>query len=679
MKAKMLIKSIGLVYRKIILLFALFVIHAICKGQIFKNLTDAVKDNLEFKAQDKLNQQINKGIDSLTKTHAKKNGKHTTDATNSAAGSVNSDSVPAVADSPDPDAGGNASSSGAPAADPSGQQDGFISVSYSALSTFPGGMIVISGESAMYGKFTTVGLIIKGPYTEDENPKPVGGFTKQAKQISLDKDGKFSTSWNVGGIDGEYIVTVTSSDGKVSKTQKIRVNSWPDMGDMADSNIEQTNKAYDKLVKKVEDVKPGISTKDAADLDKQMDKVKDKKDAAITLYTSINDAAKKLGVFIGKGKTLSPNLSANLSKLNNTLSSQASDMARMDEFTNHEPSENTICEILAMVNEACAAFSTFTNIYGATLEEGLQNIVLDKAVPTATGTSVETAGAQTGNAVDPDKEAVTKESSKLFATSYMDAKSLTTKLGPAGLVGDLVQSVNSYFLRKYCGLYEGTIKHDYTVIFRNSDHEIWWKYGVVMEATFSLRYPKGKSQGNTIKMKGNIEGNATKFTFFADSKAAVKDELQGRDNYVDVLVLKDFLPVAVPFSTSQNDKMGFGAAARAIATPAYFNIPVDVEYDLNGEKVKFFINPALIDFTDAVENRELFIVNAVLPMVRWQSYPIFKAQQMIKGSFKEKNEFPMTGGKTANPQCVDKVTRHIGKESDPFEIFLNTSFSVKKQ
>ncbi len=125
--------------------------------------------------------------------------------------------------------------------------------------------------------------------------------------------------------------------------------------------------------------------------------------------------------------------------------------------------------------------------------------------------------------------------------------------------------------------------------------------------------------------------------------------------------------------------MGFGAVARGIATPAYFNIPVDADYDLDGEKIKLFINPALVDFSEAVENREIYMVIAVLPLIRWMEYPIFKAQQMIKGSFKEKNEFTMAGGKTTNPQCSDKVIMHIGKESDPFEIFLNTTFVVKKQ
>ena len=646
-----------------------------CPAQLLKRIGDGLKSNAEQKAINKANEKINKGLDSLVKPHSKKKntgkGNNTAtadpvDSTSANTDSTNTYNDPATTDN-EPTAG-----------DAQSPQDGFISMITSAGTTFPGGSITISGESVLYGKYNSVALTIKGPYSEDANPKPVSGFTKQTKQIPLDKDGKYTSTWNAGSTDGAYILTVTSSDAKASKNKTVRVNNWPDMGDIADSNILQTKKAYDKLEKKVEAVKPGISSKDAADLDKKMADVKDKKDAAITLFTSLNDATKKLGVLIAKGKGLSPSLSANLSQLNSTLSAQASDMARMDEFTNHEPSDNTICEYLVMLNEACAAFSTFSNVYGTNMVGVITNIVTDKAVPAAIGVAGESGANSAGIPVDPDKEAASKEGGKLYATALVDAKSLTTKMGGAGLIGDLVQSVSNYFLRKYCGVYEGTIEHNYTVIFRNADHEIWWKYGVEMEATFSLRYPKDKT-GKTIKMKGNIEGNATKFTFFADAKAAVKDDMQGRDKFVEVKVLKDFLPLALPFATSQNDKLGFGAAARAVGTPAYFNIPVDADYDLDAEKIKLFINPALVDFSEIVENRELYLVLAVLPLVKWQEYPIFKAQQMIKGSFKEKNEFPMTGGKTTNPQCSDNVTRHIGKETDPFEIFLNTTFVIKKQ
>ena len=657
----------------LIICFSSFSSHA----QILKNIRDRVKADAVQRATDKANQKINQGIDSLLKHHSRKKN---TDKNNSADNNDNAKNNSGNADNANTDSTNtNNASPNNTDNDPNNTnvtapQEGYISLITSANTTFTGGSVTISGESVFYGKYISIGLTIQGPYTEDANPRPIAGYyTKQTKQISLDKDGKFTTLWNVGGNDGQFKITATSSDTKASKTKTVIVINLPDMGDIADSNILQTTKAYDKLVKKVDEVKPNISAKDAADLDKKMTDVKDKKDAAIKLFTSLNAATKKLGEMVKKGKGLPPNLSANLTQLQNTLSSQASDMARIDEFTNHQPSDNTICEYLVMVNEACAAFSTFTNLYANSILLVVTNITTNKVVPAAVGSGNDAIG----NPVSPDNDIALKEPAKLYATSKLDAESLVSKMGTAGFVGDITQFVTGYLLKRYCGIYEGTVKHEYTVIYRNEEHKIWWKYGVEMEAAFSLRYPKDKNTGRTIKMKGNIEGNATKFTFFADAKEAVKNEMQGRDKFVKVVVLKDFLPPAIPFATSQHDKMGFGTVARAIGTPAYFNIPVDADYDLDAGKIKLFINPALVDFSPIVENRELYMVIAVLPMIRWMGYPIFKAQQTIKGSFKEKNEFIMTGGKS--PHCSDKAIRHINDENAPFEIFLNTTFSIKKQ
>ncbi len=654
------------------------------RAQFLNRLKDAAKGNVESTVTGKVNEKIDQGIDSVLKKGQKKKsgkkiagggaepavgGKDTAITGKETAGgnSANADST---------DTYNVATDAGAPPdANQQAPKDGYISLVTSANNTFPGGSVILSGESVFYENYNSVNLVIQGPYNEDEKHLPIAGYSKKVMQIALDNEGKFKTFWNVGSNDGVFVLTATSSDGKAKMTKNVIVNTWPDMGDMADSNVTQTKKAYDNLVKRVDAVKPDISSKDAADLDKKMADIKDKKDAAITLFTAINEAAAKLGAMVAKGKGLPANLSANLTDLNNTLAGQASDMARLDEFSNHEPTDNTICEYLVMVKEACAAFSTVTNVFSKSVGTILTNITLDKGVPAAVGMGTQSIGTP----VDPDKEGVSKETGKIFATALTDANALTSKIGVAGIAGDLVTMASDYLLKKYCGLYEGTIKHNYTVIFRNEDHQIWWKYGVEMEAAFSLRYPKDKTGGRTIKMKGNMEGNATKFTFFADALQAVKDEMQGRDKFVKVVVLKDFLPPALPFASSQQDKMGFGAAARAVATPSYFNIPVDAEYNTDAEKIKLFINPALVDFSPAVENREIYMVIAVLPMIRWMEYPIFPAQQMIKGSFKEKNEFPMTGGNTAKPQCNDKVTRHIGKDTDPFEIFLNSAITIQKQ
>ena len=614
---------------KLFILFLIICLNSFSSdAQLLKDIKDRFKANAEVRATDK----INKGVDSLLKHDPKKknagknNPADNTDKSNDKGnGDINDNTNKNSAQTDSINTYNTKDDTDPATANVSKSEEGFVSLSTSANNTFTGGSVIISGESVFYGKYNSVGLTIQGPYTEDADPKPISGFTKQSKQIPLDKDGKFKTIWNGGGTDGLFRITATSSDAKATKTKKVRVNSWRDMGDIADSNIEQTTKAYNKLVKRIDEVKPNISTKDAGDLDKKMADIKDKKDAAIKMYTSINDATKKLGTIVKKGKGLPPNLNSHLSELNNTLSTQASDMARMDEFTNHEPSDNTICEYLVMVNEACAAFSTFTNLYTKSIVSVVTNITTDKAVPAAVGMG----NNAIGNPVDPDNDIALKEPGKIYATSLVDAGSLVGKMGTAGFVGDITQFVSGYLLKKYCGVYEGTVKHDYTVIFRNDDHKIWWKYGVEMEAAFSLRYPKDKNTGRTIKMKGNIEGNATKFTFFADALEAVKDEMKGRDKFVKVVVLKDFLPPAIPFASSQHDKMGFGAVARGVATPAYFNIPVDADYDLDAEKIKLFINPALVDFSDAVENREIYMAIAVLPLIRWMEYPIFKAQPVL--------------------------------------------------
>jgi hypothetical protein len=671
-----LINSNIMVSKSIYLLFLIGLNVFSAHAQFLKTITDAVKSNAVQKAAQKVNDKINSGVDAALKPKVKPNkpekpgvdsGISLPDTIAITSSESNTDSTN-IYNTSSQDESNDTASTNVPS-----PHDGYISVITSANSIFMGGSVTISGESVMYGEFKSVGITIQGPYSEDANPKPLGGYAKQTKQVALDKDGKFKLIWNVGGIDGQFIITATSSDGKATKKKTVIVYNMADGNEIADSNISITNKVYENLVKRVEAVKPDISSADGADLDKKRNEVKEKKDELIRLYTSINDATSKLGVLLTKGKGLPPDLNANLSDLHSTLAQQAAEMEKMEEFNNHEPTDNTICEYLVMVNEACAAFSTVTALYGGSLVKILSNIVTGNVVPRG----IEMENNTMGKPVDPDMDITAKEPAKLFAAAAIDAKSVVSGMGATGVAGDLVQFASGFLLKKYCGIYGGILKHDYRVIFRNADHAIWWDYSVEMEATVSLRYPKNKTGGKVLKMKGNVEGNATKFKFFANAKEAVKDEMKGRDKYVEVLVLKDFLPLAVPFATSQYDSLGFGVAARAATTPAYFNIPIDADYDQDAGKIKFFVNPALVDFSDLVSNRELFMVMAVLPLVRWQDYPIFKAQETFKGSFKEKNEFTMVNSKL--PSCNDKVTRHINDQNAAFEIFLNTSFKITKQ
>jgi hypothetical protein len=247
------------------------------------------------------------------------------------------------------------------------------------------------------------------------------------------------------------------------------------------------------------------------------------------------------------------------------------------------------------------------------------------------------------------------------------------------MAGDVLQFASDVLLKAYCGTLSGEMTHDYTVNFRNSDGETWWKYGVKMKAAVSLRYPKKGAESGIIKMKGSIEGNAINFTFF--QHVAVEESFkEGTKEKIEVVELRVIKPPAVPFVSSQSDKFGFGAVARGIVTPASFYIPIDAEYNPDDNKIKIFINPAILDFTPLIKNTFIFLLvgGDLLPYFKKMDFPIHPAQLTIKASFKDKNEFTVDKDKSNNLSFTAKGNRHIGSSSDKIETDLNFYISAKK-
>ncbi|HTE30677.1 MAG TPA: hypothetical protein VK666_09920, partial [Chryseolinea sp.] len=416
-------------------------------------------------------------------------------------------------------------------------------------------------------------------------------------------------------------------------------------------------------------------SKDKADLEKKLGELKEKKDDLLKLFKDLNTAGKEISRLAESGKKLSPNLAGNLSELNNALAEQRRKMKLLEEYDDHRPTDNTICEYLVMLNEACAAFSVYTNVESKVLGTILKNIALDKGVPKATSMVNE----KYKGLSEPNDFAI-KEPAKIFATALVDAESLSSKLGTAGFAGDMVQFATDFLLKKYCGVYKGTFKHDYTIEFRNSKGQNWWTYGVDMKAVLSLRYPKDKSKGNIIKMKGNLEGNATKFSFFEDIEK--EDGFQeGSKGKIEVVPIKAFTPLSVPIATSERDVMGFGAIARGLATPAYFNIPIDAEFDVEENKIKIFVNEAIFDFTIYVTNKLVFLLvgGDLLPYVKQMNFPIHQARLTINAVIRANNEFDVKKDANGNLSFEGKGNKHIGDGSTVRETDLNFQLSAKKE
>ncbi|HPH32824.1 MAG TPA: hypothetical protein PLU11_00415 [Chitinophagaceae bacterium] len=650
-----------------IVILSLFLFCFDSNAQVLKKLGEKIKRDSEWRIRSKADQQVGRGIDSIVaipkkvkdKKKAKKEEARKTETQSAAGKTENGSSGPLQTDNRS-----TQSKLSEPGNDENDMEprDGYAMLTLSANTVFTGGSITISGESIKYKNYKEVEITVTGPSVKD------------AKSIPLNADGKFATVWFASGKAGEYKVTLKGSDKKATVSEAFTVYEIDGLDNLCDENINLITKAFDHLKETAEQVKNSLGSKDKAELDKKLEEVKEKVDLLLKLLKDLNVAGKDISKLAKSGKNLSPNLADNLSVLNNKLKEQREKMEQVEEYRNHKPADNTVCEYLVLMNEACAAFSVYSNIECFAFKGIIKNIILDKGVPLATGTI----NARAKGLSSPN-DFLLKEPAKIFSTAALDAESLSSKLGTAGFCGDIVQFATDMLMNKYCGVFKGKLKHDYTIEFRNKSGQNWWTYAVEMKAVLALRYPKDKGGGNIIRMKGNLEGNATKFSFFEDLEK--NDEFQeGSKGKIEVVPIKAYIPFSVSAATSEIDVMGFGAIARGLATPAYFNIPVDAEYDVNENKIKLFLNAPIIDFSPAIRNQLVFLLigGDLLPYVKRMSFPINKVFRTLGSVVRDNHEFPVVKDAKGILSFDGKANKHIGDRSSVIETDLNFTISAKK-
>jgi hypothetical protein len=652
------VKPVKYILKQVLVLLISLLVVTKGGAQILKKIVNRIKDDAAWRVSNKVDNEIRKGVDSIFEMPKKMKGK------NGAKASTEEIDKTSTADNQpkNENTAGNITIA-ASAEKEMKPTDGFVTLVLSANTIFTGGTILINGESVKYKNLNQVEITVSGPSAND------------IKNIPLADDGKYMTAWIAADKPGEYTVTVKSSDKKALQSAKLAVYALPDLGNWCDNNIAEINKAFDKLKNSAAKVADGISTKDKAELEKKIADVKDKVDNVLKLYKDLNKAGKETAQLAKSAKRLPHGLAGNLSTLNDNLADQSEQIKALEKIADHEPLDNTVCEYIVILNEACAAFQTVTNLWSRSILTILANIATDKATPAVAG-GINDAGV----GIEAPYDFPLKEMTKIYATSKVDAESLSTKLGKAGMAADLAQFALDVLLKIYCGVFKGNFTHDYTIQFRNNNGENWWEYGAEMKAVVLLRYPKDKNKGSVIKMKGNLEGNAIKFDFWQDI-AKENDFHAVSKGKIVVVPIKTFTPLAVSVATSERDILGFGAIARGLATPAYFNIPIDAEYDVDAKKIKIFVNVAIIDFSNLVANQFVFLMvgQDLIPYPKKMDFPIHKAKTTINGIFIFFKEFNVEKDSKGNESFTGKGTRHIGDKTSIRETNLNFTLTAKKE
>ncbi len=614
-------------------LLLLLLSHHQAKAQFFKDLLNNVKQTAQGRANSKASQTTNQAIDKAENAGSPKPGSSTPPA-NQGVGQ-NTSTASGTAKGPT----GSGSSTSAP-----GDKDSdssFLSLSVSADRILSGGGILISGTSIRFGDMKDVLITVDGGVALSTN-------------LPLTDSGHYQT-YQIFPDAGEYKITVKSSNRKSVKTITIAVFDLADIDSITVKPRAEMQRAYDQVQAWIRQMKEQLAASDAKKLQDQMDQLTLKKDQTFKVFDDVGNIGKTLDKIQkqsragngsggkgsgGGGSTLSPELTKDLNKLSDGFSTEAGEMQAANDAAAHKSYDNTICEYIQMMSEACAAFSTVTAFFSGKgeLDLGLasitKNIALDKGVSAAQGIAPDAAGSDAGT------KALYQELGKYCAVAKFDADGLGQTLNKAGFTGDMVSMCSDFFLKKYCGTMSGDFSQDYECIYSNDNKVTWWEYTYHNEATINLRYLKSAATPTLIKMKGNIEGNATKFTIYQkpsemdDFKKAMKDRAK-------IYSICLHVPPTAPMASSQADKStNFGAVARAVVTPAYFNIPIDADYNPETGDLKIYCNEAIMDYGPLVEYTYGYIcIAAGIPLTTRVHYPIVKAKLSIAKVIEKNNEF----------------------------------------
>jgi hypothetical protein len=635
--------------KKLFFACLLMLLAHLLPAQLIKDIGRGIKKDAEWRAERKARNAVDRGLDSLeSKIKGKKKNKPgTSDDSNT------KPSTRAAVEANEKEAEGGVQSS-----------EGFITLKLSTPFTAKGLTVTISGTSVKYEKWKEVVIQIKNPADKEEEVK-----------VPLTDSGFYRLVWDKLLEEGEYVITATSSDGKSNTSEKLWVTDWDQPKDETADLMDVTGKAFERLKDRASRLKGMISKKDEAVLNDHIAEVKATVDKLGEVMGLIRKAKNETAAMLKKGEMLPKNVIAHLSKLNEMICQQTNEVKRLSASAAHEPYENTICEYIVMLNEACTAFITFTSGWMTPVAFALGNIAFNKGV---SDYSQGSPSSETGSSpADRDLKWDAKQAAKSYGAAGKKASELSSGLGQAKFVTGLLQFGSNVLLRSYCGVLKGDVKHTYSINYRNGNGQPWWKYGYNLQAVLFLRYPKTTNAG-IIKMKGTIEGNATKFSFMADpaQNPEFKSATAGK---VKVMVLKSMTPFALPTASSMAAN-GWGWIARAAATPAYFRIPVDAEYNTETGKVTLFLQEAKPDFTEFVFNRQVFILwSAGLPLIKMMDYPISKARLTINAALKDQNEFTMKNNGKGELSFQHIAKRQIGTESAPTEHLLEISISGKKE
>jgi len=536
------------------------------------------------------------------------------------------------------------------AADSGAQQStpgAHVDVSAKPEIALPEQPVTISGSTGSHEKKNQASVTVR-----HESGAPSATLT-----ATVSPKGQFSVTFSDTKKAGKYKVSVTAPDGIGKGAAEFRVDSIDGLIDDVERVMTELDTRTDKLLAYVKSAMASLPPSKERDV--VIEKVDDIESTDNTVdLPPVVIFGELRKVIQGPTVVFLPDQKI-LGELRDWVPEGEEAIATIDK-SGFGQKPAPVCETIHTALEG-AKFAAYAFSIAASPLKTLKHIAIDKGIPALAK------GALGGGADSLAASSAAKlEVARRAAKKVEESAEKKVKFAEAGIaiLNDITEYAIDHVFEHYCSEYKGSVKAKMTMVWKEGALP-WLKYGVVLDGELRLRYPKEAPAGKPVYMTGEIEGNASNFTFWED--VTVVEPLPR-----SLLVVERRWLAPIPFLNSTQSPVDFGQVARVV-TPAYFDVPVVAE--MTGETIKMQFKAARHDFADAVKNRLLFVVvSGMIPDFKVFSFPIQKAHWILSKGLEDPTLLTVT--EMSSGGHAIKTTKQTHKDSPDKSVYVDWTITI---
>ncbi len=459
----------------------------------------------------------------------------------------------------------------------------------------------------------------------------------RAMSVTPDESGAYSYG-SFGPLEaGEYTITVTAPDGRGQAETELKAVDTPDLEEESDELVPRVVKITEAALVEAETALGKLSSSPAKD--ESLAKLTRARAAAKQLAAATPAAAQHLrGVFgaIGSDPELQVRAEGGLNSIAGTMGRLAAQADEVERMRGQLTGAYLGCHQLAVATEVFKAIGTLLSIKTSLFEQtiGLAKDITSDAASNKVKPAAGDVGGFAAGQVIKNAEAI-GDYPKLVDNAY-------------SIMADLAAFVTETTFNAFCEQFQGPIDAVFAAEFFRPVAGVrtpWWSYHYRITGRLILYYPKSAA-GNSVRLKGRIEGYAHSFETWEDALTVTFPKLMAGAQQIK----QNFPPVELGAGVAKGASQGtaplspqiWGSAAGQLAPNSFL---IDADGLLEDDTLVLNVGEAISDF-NATHRVTVLILSPLTgglgPQITWYPLSFLGAHHVFaRGSNDEPIRMPL--------------------------------------